>query len=190
MKPSVQFSHSVVSDSVWLYGLQHARLPCPSPTLGVCANSRPSSRWCHPTISSSAIIAMIHFQISCSSCQMGLLSYQVKSRASSSPSPPPCSPPAHLDLTLLAKGTHVEHFATDSSPILEWLCEVWVLMQLAVSAQINYKLLRLGPRSHMPSVITPSSLTHNTNLGTQKDPVSTRQWNCLAGVMAWRDIRA
>ena len=41
--------------SVWLWshGLQHARLPCASPSAGVCSNSRPLSRWCHPTISSS-----------------------------------------------------------------------------------------------------------------------------------------
>ena len=50
---SVPFSHSVVSDSLQPYGLQHARLPCPSPTPGACSNSCPSSRWCHPTISSS-----------------------------------------------------------------------------------------------------------------------------------------
>ena len=50
---SVQFSHSVVSDSLWPHRLQHARLRCPSPTPGVCSSSCPSSRWCHPTISSS-----------------------------------------------------------------------------------------------------------------------------------------
>ena len=37
------------------HGLQHARLPCPSPSLGVCSNSRPLNQWCHPTISSSVI---------------------------------------------------------------------------------------------------------------------------------------
>ena len=52
---SVQFSHSVVSDSLRLHGLQHARLPCPSPTLRPCSNSCPSSRWSHPTISSSVV---------------------------------------------------------------------------------------------------------------------------------------
>ena len=52
---SVQFSHSVVSDSLWPHRLQHARLPCPSPTPGVYSNSCPLSRWCHPTISSSVI---------------------------------------------------------------------------------------------------------------------------------------
>ena len=52
---SVQFSHSVVSNSLWPYGLQHARPPCPSPTPGVYSNSCPSSWWCHATISSSAI---------------------------------------------------------------------------------------------------------------------------------------
>ena len=41
-----------MSDSLWPHGLQHARLPCPSPTPRACSNSCPSSRWCHPTISS------------------------------------------------------------------------------------------------------------------------------------------
>ena len=49
------FSHSVMSDSLRPHGLQHARLPCPSPTPRACSNSCPSSRWCHPTISSSVI---------------------------------------------------------------------------------------------------------------------------------------
>ena len=52
---SVQFSCSVVSDSLWPHGLQHARLPCPSPTPGACSNSWPSSWWCHSTISFSVI---------------------------------------------------------------------------------------------------------------------------------------
>ena len=50
---SVQFSCSVVSNSLQPHGLQHARLPCPSPTPGVYPNSCPLSWWCHPTISSS-----------------------------------------------------------------------------------------------------------------------------------------
>ena len=49
------FSRSVVSDSLWPHGLQHARLPCPSPSPGACSNSCPLSRWCYPTISSSVI---------------------------------------------------------------------------------------------------------------------------------------
>ena len=53
MLNSVQFSRSVMSDSLWPHGLQHARLPCPSPNPWVCSNSCPLSRWCHPTISSS-----------------------------------------------------------------------------------------------------------------------------------------
>ena len=52
---SVQFSRSVVSDSLRPHELQHARPPCPSPTPGVYPNSRPLNRWCHPTISSSVI---------------------------------------------------------------------------------------------------------------------------------------
>ena len=53
---SGQFSLSVVSDSVQPCGLQHTRLPCPSPTSGACANSYPSSWGCHPTISSSVFL--------------------------------------------------------------------------------------------------------------------------------------
>ena len=52
---SVQFSRSVVSDSLWPHGLQHARPPCSPPTPGAYSNSCPLSWWCHPTISSSVI---------------------------------------------------------------------------------------------------------------------------------------
>ena len=52
---SVQFSHSVVSNSLRTHGLQHTRPPCPSPTPGPYSNSCPLSRWCHPTISSSVV---------------------------------------------------------------------------------------------------------------------------------------
>jgi len=44
-----------MSDPLWPHWLQHTRLPCPSPTPGAYSNSRPSSHWCHPTISSSVI---------------------------------------------------------------------------------------------------------------------------------------
>ena len=47
------FSRSLMSDSLHPHGLQHIRLPCPSPSTGVCSNSCPSSWWCHPVISSS-----------------------------------------------------------------------------------------------------------------------------------------
>ena len=52
---SVQFSHSVVSNSLRPHGLQHTRSPCPSPTPGACSNSCPSSQRCNPTISSSVV---------------------------------------------------------------------------------------------------------------------------------------
>ena len=54
-KGSVQFSCSVVSDSLRPHGLQHSRPPCLSPTPGVHPNPCPLSRWCHPTISSSVV---------------------------------------------------------------------------------------------------------------------------------------
>ena len=53
---SVKFSCSVMSDSLWPHELQHTRPPCPSPTPGVQSNSRPSSQWCHPAISSSVVL--------------------------------------------------------------------------------------------------------------------------------------
>ena len=49
------FSRSILSDSLWPHGLQHARLPCPSPTARGFSNSCPLSWWCHPTISSFVI---------------------------------------------------------------------------------------------------------------------------------------
>ena len=58
---SVQFS-SVMSDFLWPHGLQHARLPCPSPTPGACLNSCPLNRWCHPTITSSVVPFSSHLQ--------------------------------------------------------------------------------------------------------------------------------
>ena len=61
---SIQFSRSVVADSLWPHELQHARPPCPSPTPGVYSNSRPSSQWCHPAISS--------FVVPVSSCPQSL----------------------------------------------------------------------------------------------------------------------
>ena len=52
---SVQFSRSVVSDSLWPHESQHTRPLCPSPTRRVHSDSRPSSQWCHPAISSSVV---------------------------------------------------------------------------------------------------------------------------------------
>ena len=52
---SVQFSHSVMSNSLQPHGLQHTGLPCPSSIPGACLNSCPSSWWCHPTLSSSVV---------------------------------------------------------------------------------------------------------------------------------------
>ena len=59
---SVKFSHSAVSDSLQPHEPQHARPPCPSPTPRVHPNPRPSSQWCHPTISSSVIPFSSHLQ--------------------------------------------------------------------------------------------------------------------------------
>ena len=53
---SVQFSRSVMSDSLWPHESQHTRLPCPSLSAGVYSNSHPLNWWCHPTISSSVTL--------------------------------------------------------------------------------------------------------------------------------------
>ena len=58
----VQFSHSVVSNSLWPHELQHARLPCPSPNPRAYSDLCLSSWWCHPTISSSVIPFSSHLQ--------------------------------------------------------------------------------------------------------------------------------
>ena len=50
-----QFSRSIMSDSLWPHESQHSRPPCPSPTPGVYSDSRPSSQWCNPAISSSVV---------------------------------------------------------------------------------------------------------------------------------------
>ena len=52
---NIQFSHSVMFNSLWPHGMQHGRLPWPSPTPGACSNSCPSSQWCNPTILSSVV---------------------------------------------------------------------------------------------------------------------------------------
>ena len=59
---NIQFSRSVVSDSLWPNRLQHTRPPCPSPTLRDCSNSCPLSQWCHPTISSFVVPFSSHLQ--------------------------------------------------------------------------------------------------------------------------------
>ena len=71
---SVQFSRSVVSDSLQPHEMQHARPPCPSPIPRVHSNSRPLSRWCHPAISSSVVPF--------SSCPQSLPSIRVFSKES------------------------------------------------------------------------------------------------------------
>ena len=85
------FSCPVMSDSLWLHGLQHAGLPCPSPTSSACSNSCPLSQWCHPNISSSVIPLLLpsifpsirlpkywsfSFSISPSSEYSGLISFR------------------------------------------------------------------------------------------------------------------
>ena len=66
----VVFSHSVMPDSLWPHGLQHARLPCPSQSPRACSNSHPSSQWCHPNISSSVISSSCLQSFPASGCSL------------------------------------------------------------------------------------------------------------------------
>ena len=59
----LMFSHEVMSHSLQSHEMQHARLPCPSPTLGAYSNSCPLSRWSHPTISSSDVSFASYLQL-------------------------------------------------------------------------------------------------------------------------------
>ena len=68
-KCQLLFSRSVVSDSLWPHGLQHARLPCPSPSPGVYPSSCPLHWWCHPTISFSVIPFSSWLQCAKDKCQ-------------------------------------------------------------------------------------------------------------------------
>ena len=76
---SVQFSHSVLSNSLWTHGLQHTRLPCPSLTPGAYSNSCRLSWWCHRTISSSVAPLSSHLQsfLASGSFPMNQLFHQV-----------------------------------------------------------------------------------------------------------------
>ena len=73
----IHFSRSLLSDSLQPRGLQHARLPCPSPTPRACSNPWPSSRWCHPTMSSSVVpfSCLQSFPVSVYPIRVGIFSY-------------------------------------------------------------------------------------------------------------------
>ena len=89
---SLLFSHSVMSNSLRSHGLQHTRLPCPSPSPRACSNSCPLSRWCHSTISSSVIpfsSCLQSFLVSASSPISQFFSSSGQSGASASAWVPP-----------------------------------------------------------------------------------------------------
>ena len=100
------FSHPVTSDTLWPHGPQHARLPCPSPSPGVCPSSCSLPQWCHPVISSS--VALFSFFPQSFPASMFATDDQ-NTGASASPSVLPVnilgwSPLRLADLILLAKG--------------------------------------------------------------------------------------
>ena len=120
---SVQFNYSVMSYSLQPHGLWHARLPCPTPTPRACSNSCSSSRWCHPTISSSVVpfSSSLHFRwpkywsfsfsISPSNACSALISFRID----------------QFDL-LAVQGTLLQHHTSKASIIQ---CSAFLMVQLS-----------------------------------------------------------
>ena len=93
---SVQFSCSVVFESLRPHGLQHARPPCLSPTPGACSNSCPLSQWCHPTITSSVIPFSSHLQFFPASGSFPLSQFLASSGQSNGVSASALVPPTNI----------------------------------------------------------------------------------------------
>ena len=120
---SIQFNYSVMSYSLQPHGLWHARLPCPTPTPRACSNSCSSSRWCHPTISSSVVpfSSSLHFRwpkywsfsfsISPSNACSALISFRID----------------QFDL-LAVQGTLLQHHTSKASIIQ---CSAFLMVQLS-----------------------------------------------------------
>ena len=160
---SVQFSRSVVSDFLWPHELQHARLPCPSPTPRAYSNSTPSSQWCHPTISSSVVLnsscpqsfpASGSFPMS----QLFALGGQ-RTGVSTSPSVLPmniqCWSPLGWTglISLQSKGLFkslLQHYYTSKAPIL--LCSAFFIIPLSHPYMIIGKIIALTRQTFVGNV--------------------------------------
>ena len=160
----VQFSCSVVSDCLWTHGLQHVRLPCPSPTPGAYSNSRTSRWWCRPTISSSVvpffsrlqsfpasgsfpmsqlfasggqIIGALAFNISLSNEYLGLISFRMD----------------WVDV-LVVQRTLKSLLQHQSSKALILLCSVFFIVQLSHPYMTTGKTIALTRRTFVGKVIS------------------------------------
>ena len=133
---SIQFSHSVMSISSLPHGLQHARLPCPSPTPRAYSNSCPSSWWCHPTISSSITpfsSCLQSFPASgCFPVSQFFTSEVIGVSASTEVLPVSIQDWFPLGLTaLISSGTTVQkHPFFGTQPILWSNCHIWSCLQV------------------------------------------------------------
>ena len=159
---SVQFNHSVMSDSLWPHGLQHARPPYPSPTPAVYANSCPLRRWCHLTISSSAVpfsflqsfpasgsfpesvlrikwskYWSFSFSISPSNEYSGLISFRMD----------------WLDL-LAAKGCHKSLLQLHSSKASIFWCSAFFMVQLSHPYVTTGKTIALTRRTFVAKIMS------------------------------------
>ena len=161
---SVQFSHLVVSNSLRLHGLQHARLPCPLPTPRAYLNSWPLSEWWHPTISSSVIPFSSHPQSfpSSGSLQMSQLSASGgQSIGSFSLSISPSNEHSGLisfrmdwlDL-LPVQGTLKSLFQHHSSKASILRCSAFFIVQLSHPYMTTGKTIALTGRNFVSKVIS------------------------------------
>ena len=137
----LQFSCSVLSDSLWPHGLQHARLPCPSPTPRAYSNSCPSSWWCHPTISSFVVAFSSCLQSFLASGSFPMSQFFVSSGQSIGVSASASVLPMYIQdwfpwgltglISLQSKGLFKSLFQYHSSKALILLCSAFFIVQLS-----------------------------------------------------------
>ena len=137
MCSSVNFSCSVLSDSLWPHELQHTRLTCPSPKPGAYSDSRPLSQWCHPTIS-SFVVSSFCFQPFPASGSFpmsqfvtsGGQSIRVSERGRKS----------QIKTLTIAKTAQEETQSYQPSHILSQTCTCYMCISLTAAVAVNYLL--------------------------------------------------
>ena len=140
----LSFSHSVMSDSLWPHELQHARLPCPSPSPGVCSNSRPLSQWCHPTISS--------FVAPFSSCPQSF----------------PASGSFPMSWLFASRSQSIGASATASAPVLPMNIKSWINNPQVRNATPGHHLVLCYGNYSLDTYSIPSRLGRGRALSTKR----------------------
>jgi len=135
---SVQFSRSVMSDSLWPHGLQHARLPCPPPIPRACSNSYPLSQWCHPTISSSIVPFSFCFQPFPASGSFPMSQFVTSGGQSIGVSER--GRKSQIKTLTIAKTAQEETQSYQPSHILSQTCTCYMCISLTAAVAVNYLL--------------------------------------------------